>query len=91
MILAILASASSTSAEKSLMPWLGTLFSPASTAFWTSSSRFLLCSAETSTTGTPSIFEIFLASMTSPREASRSHMLRPTTTGRPASRTCVVR
>ena len=83
--------ADSTSGEKHLTPLVATPSLAASTACRMSLSRFLLRSAETSTTGAPSMEESFFASITSPRSFSRSHMLSPTTTGRPASSTCVVR
>ena len=88
---AILPSASSTSGEKHRAPGCTLPARPAATALLTSSSRLVLRSAETSTTGTPSLSESLAASTTSPRSLSRSHMLRPTTTGRPASSSCVVR
>ncbi len=91
MTLAILVSASSTSGVKHLTPVATLFFWPSAMAVLTSSSRFLLCRADTSMTGTPSLAESFLVSILSPRSSSRSHMLRPTTTGRPASRICVVR
>ena len=91
MVLAMVWSASSTSGEKHFTPWATLLARPESTAVPTSVSRFLERSAETSTTGTPSILERRLESIFSPRCSSRSHMLRPTTTGRPVSRSCVVR
>ena len=90
-ICAIFSSASSTSGEKHLAPGWTLPAWPAATAFLTSSSRLVLRSADTWTTGTPRRSERASASMTSPRSLSRSHMLRPTTTGRPASRSCVVR
>lgn len=91
MMSAMRSRAAWTSGEKHLTPLGATPFAPAVTAALTRASRFLLCSAETSSTGTLNIWESRLASMTSPRSVSRSHMLRPTTTGAPASNTCVVR
>ena len=88
---AICASAPSTSGEKHRAPGWTLPALPASTALLTSASRLVLRSAETSTTGAPRRSDSAAASMTSPRSLSRSHMLRPTTTGRPASRSCVVR
>ena len=90
-MVAICASASSTSGEKQRAPGWTLPARPAATALPTSSSRLVLRSAETSTTGAPRRSESAAASMTSPFSLSRSHMLRPTTTGRPASRSCVVR
>ena len=91
MMAAICASASSTSGEKHDAPDWTLPAWPAATALLTSASRLVARSAETSTTGTPSRLESAAVSMTSPRSLSRSHMLRPTTTGRPASMSCVVR
>ena len=88
---AIWARACSTSGEKSSSDLATACLRAASSAWLTSLSRFLLRRAETSTTGTPSMWESFFVSMVSPRWAKRSHMLRPTTTGRPVSRIWVVR
>ena len=90
-MLAISLSAPSTSGEKHGAPGWTLPALPAATALLTSASRLVLRSAETSTTGTPRRAESAEASMTSPFSLSRSHMLRPTTTGRPASRSWVVR
>ena len=85
---AIFWSASSTSAEKHLTPAEGFF---AAMAARTSSSTPVLCRAETSSTVTPRRSESLATSTLSPRSLSRSHMFRPMTTGRPASRTWVVR
>ena len=90
-MVAILPSASSTSGEKHRAPAGISPALPAATALLTSASRLVARSAETSTTGAPRRCESEVASMTSPRSLSRSHMLRPMTTGRPASKSCVVR
>ena len=83
---AILPRASSTSGVKHLTPSAGVPSWPALIAVFTRVSMFLLRSAETSTTSTPSCLESSAVSMTSPDSLSRSTMLRPRTTGRPASR-----
>ena len=83
--------AASTADEKQLTPPGTSPFLAASIPDLTSSSRLVLRSAETSSTGTPSICDSFFVSTTSPRSLRRSHILSPTTTGQPASRIWVVR